>query len=261
MVSEELPAGTQSVGRALAVLKLLASSADELTGSAIAAELRLSSGTANRLIRALIAEGLVARNPMSDSYYLGSGTVLLGQAAQRGFGMDKALPILEQLNAETQESVNLSIRQGSESVVMMRVQSTLPLRFEQHTGARFPLYTTASGKAILAFSPHAETYVESLPPTLAKVTPHSLSTPRELSEQLREIRVRGYSIDEQENVEGVRCVGAPILDADGYAQAALVIQVPTVRMPKSRVRTLGDRIVQAAKEVSQFVPVNRAMSH
>lgn len=75
---------------------------------------------------------------MSDSYYLGSGTVLLGQAAQRGFGMDKALPILEQLNSETQESVNLSIRQGSESVVMMRVQSMLPLRFEQHTGARFP---------------------------------------------------------------------------------------------------------------------------
>lgn len=137
-MSEELPAGTQSVGRALAVLKLLASSPDELTGSAIAAELQLSSGTANRLIRALIAEGLVARNPMSDSYYLGSGTVLLGQAAQRGFGMDKALPILEQLNSETQESVNLSIRQGPESVVMMRVQSTLPLRFEQHTGARFP---------------------------------------------------------------------------------------------------------------------------
>lgn len=259
-MSEELPAGTQSVGRALAVLKLLATSPDELSGSAIAAELRLSSGTANRLIRALMAEGLVSRNPMTDSYYLGSGMVLLGQAAQRGFGIDKALPILEQLNAETQESVNLSIRQGSESVVMMRVQSTLPLRFEQHTGARFPLYTTASGKAILAFSPHAEIYVKTLPVKLVKVTPHSLSTPHELSEQLREIRVRGYSIDEQENVEGVRCVGAPVLDADGCAQAALVIQVPSVRMPRSRIRVLGELAVQAAKEVSQFVPVNRAMS-
>src|SRR5215467_7748462 len=74
-VSESLPAGTQSVGRALAVLKLLAGSPNELSGNAIANAVRLSSGTANRLIRALIAEGLVARNPVSECYYLGSGAV------------------------------------------------------------------------------------------------------------------------------------------------------------------------------------------
>ena len=259
-VSENLPAGTQSLGRALAVLKLLAGSPGELSGTAIANTLQLSSGTANRLIRALMAEGLVARNPLSDGYYLGSSAVLLGQAAQRGFGIDKALPILERLNAETNESINLAIRQGPESVVMMRVQCTLPLRFEQHTGARFPLYSTASGKAILAFSPDAERYLDSLPSELVKVTPHSLRTPADLTDQLADIRVRGYSIDEQENIEGVRCVGAPVLDHDGHAQAALVIQAPTVRMPKSRIQTLGERAIRAAKEISQFVPVNRTMS-
>jgi IclR family acetate operon transcriptional repressor len=259
-VRENLPAGTQSVGRALAVLKLLAGSAEELSGTAIANALQLSSGTANRLIRALMAEGLVARNPLSDGYYLGSGAVLLGQAAQRGFGIDKALPILERLNTETKESINLSIRMGGESVVMMRVQCTLPLRFEQHTGARFPLYSTASGKAILAFSPDADQYLDSLPSELVKVTPHSLGTSADLADQLAHIRVRGYSIDEQENIEGVRCVGAPVLDPDGRAQAALVIQAPTVRMPKGRVQALGGRIIGAAKEVSQFVPVNHTMS-
>ncbi|ORJ55961.1 IclR family transcriptional regulator [Mycobacterium simiae] len=259
-MSEVLPAGTQSVGRALAVLKLLAGSPDELSGNAIANSLRLSSGTANRLIRALIAEGLVARNPVSDCYYLGSGAVLLGQAAQRGFGIDKALPILERLNRETEEAINLSIRQGTESVVMMRVPCTLPLRFEQHTGARFPLYSTASGKAILAFSPDADQYLNSLPAKLRKVTPHSLSTPAALADQLAGVRRRGYSIDEQENIEGLRCVGAPVLDPEGNAQAALVIQAPTVRMSRNRMRTLGKQVAQAARDVSQFVPVNRAMS-
>jgi IclR family transcriptional regulator, acetate operon repressor len=259
-VSEKLPAGTQSVGRALAVLKLLAESPDDMSATAIANALRLSSGTANRLIRALSAEGLVARNPVSDRYYLGGGAVLLGQAAQRGFGIDKALPILEDLNTETQESINLSIRQGAESVVMMRVQCTLPLRFEQHTGARFPLYSTASGKAILAFSPDADRYLESLPSRLVKITPHSLRTPAELAHQLAAIRVCGYSIDEQENIEGVRCVGAPVLNPEGHAQAAIVVQAPTVRMPQTRVRKLGKRVIRAAKEVSHFVPANRAMS-
>jgi IclR family acetate operon transcriptional repressor len=259
-VSDNLPAGTQSVGRALAVLKLLAGSPDELSGNAIANALGLSSGTANRLIRALIAEGLVVRNPLSDCYYLGSGAVLLGQAAQRGFGIDKALPILERLNTETEEAINLSVRQGAESVVMMRVRCTLPLRYEQHTGTRFPLYSTASGKAILAFSPDADRYLDSLPSKLVKVTPHSLNTPAALADQLAGIRRCGYSIDEQENIEGLRCVGAPVLDPQGHAHAALVIQAPTVRMSKSRIRTLSKQVIRAARDVSQFVPVDRTMS-
>ncbi|MFF5992397.1 IclR family transcriptional regulator [Prauserella flavalba] len=260
MENAKAPTGTQAIGRALAVLKLLAAQAGELGSSRIAEHLGLSSGTAHRIVRALVAEGLVAHNPRTDAYYLGTGTILLGQAAQRGFGLDKALPVLEQINAETQESVNLVVREGGESVVMLRVQSTLPLRFEQHPGARFPLYTTASGKAILAYSPDAETYLAGLPKRLPKITSRTLSSPAKLAAQLDEIRERGYSIDEEENVAGVRCVGAPILDADRCAQAALVIQVPAVRMPARRVRELGARTVTAAKEIAQFVPVDRMMS-
>lgn len=254
------PRGTQAIGRALAVLRLLAERSTELSAAAVAAELDLSSGTVNRVLRALMVDGLVAENPKSDTYYLGSGTILLGQAAQRVFGLDRALPVLEQINDYTGESVNLVVREGGESVVMLRVQSTLPLRFEQHPGARFPLYTTASGKAILAFSRDVDQYVSSLPKRLTQLTPSTLSTPDKLSAQLDETRKRGHSIDEEENVPGVRCVGAPVLDADGQAQAALVIQVPTVRMPPERVRELGELAVRSAKEVAQLVPIDRALS-
>jgi IclR family transcriptional regulator, acetate operon repressor len=254
------PPGTQAIGRALAVLRLLAQTGDERGAMAISEELGLSSGTVSRILRALQVDGLVTRNPRTDGYHLGSGAILLGQAAQRVFGLDRALPVLEEVNTETKESVNLVVREGDESVVMLRVQSTLPLRFEQHPGARFPLYTTASGKAILAFSADAEEYVASLPRRLAQLTPSTLTTPTQLTTQLDETRERGYSIDEEENVAGVRCVGAPVVDTDGQAQAALVIQVPTVRMPPERVRKLGQRAVQAAKEVAHLVPVNRTLS-
>jgi IclR family acetate operon transcriptional repressor len=256
----EAPPGTQAIGRALGILRLLAEAGDERSATAIAEQLELSSGTVSRILRALQVDGLVARNPRTDTYHLGSGTVLLGQAAQRVFGLDRALPVLEEINAETNESVNLVVREGGESVVMLRVQSTLPLRFEQHPGARFPLYTTASGKAILAFSPDADAYLASLPRRLVQLTPRTLTSPTELATQLEETRERGYSIDEEENVAGVRCVGAPVLDADGQAQAALVIQVPTVRMPPERVRQLGERAMQAAKEIAHLVPVNRTLS-
>jgi IclR family acetate operon transcriptional repressor len=223
-------------------------------------ELNLSSGTANRIMKALMANSLVMRNPETDCYYLGRGAVLLGQAAQRSFGIDKMMPLLEQLNELTQESVNLSIRDGADSVVMLRVQSTLPLRFEQRTGARFPLYTTASGKVILAFSAGTDAYISGLPHRLHRVTPHTLGTRDDVQRAIEETWARGYSVDEQENVEGVRCVGAPVLDGEGRAQAAIVIQVPTVRMAPPRMRELAQQAVRTANEAAQFLPVNRPLS-
>lgn len=257
----EPPHGTQSIQRAISVLKYFADHDGEIATPALAKALDLSPGTVLRILKALSAAGLLTRNPITESYYLGSGAVLLGQAAQRAFGLDRALPILEQVNLETQESVNLTVREGGESVVMLRVQSTLPLRFEQATGARFPLYTTASGKAILAFSPDAEQYLAGLPAKLTKLTPHTLATPGALTQQLAQVHRRGYSIDAEENVEGVRCVGAPVVDGAGRAHAAVVVQVPTVRMTRERERELAQRAIQAAHEISRTVPVNRTMSH
>lgn len=260
MSAKQAPAGTQAIGRALSVLRMLAESPDELEAGAISSGLELSTGTTKRILGALLAESLIAQNPKTGHYYLASGAILLGQAAQRGFGLDRALPVLEDLNAETSESVNLVVREGSESVVMMRVQSTLPLRFEQHPGARFPLYSTASGKAMLSRSPDADRYVASLPENLKPLTDNTLRTPARLDAQLAQIRERGYSIDDEENVAGVRCVGAPVLDSYGEAQAAVTVQVPTVRMPKRRVLELGERVQIAAKEVARFVPIDRRMS-
>lgn len=254
------PAGTQAVGRALSILRLLGSCDSDLTLATIAEQLGLSSGTTYRIAKALLADGLIAHNPWTDAFYLGSGAVLLGQAAQRNFGIDSMIPFLERLNEATEESVNLAIRDGYESVVMTRIQSNLPLRFVQRVGARFPLYATASGKAMLAFSNTERDYIDILPPRLTPVTLNTLKTPHAVRKTLEDTRKRGYSIDDQENVDGVRCVGAPILDANGQAQAAVVIQVPTVRMPDSRLSDLGAQAIRTAREVSRFLPVDHPLS-
>ncbi|MBB1156171.1 MULTISPECIES: IclR family transcriptional regulator [Amycolatopsis] len=251
------PAGTQAIRRALGILRLLMDEDGELTLSAIARKLDLTPGTTHRVVRALSADGLVAHNPRTDSYHLGPGSILLGQAAQRVHGLQLALPVIQRINADTGESVNITIREGNESVVLLRAQSTLPLRFEQHPGARFPLYATASGKAMLANSLDAESYLASLPEQLPALTPHTLATRDALAVELAETRDRGYSIDNEENVAGVRCVGAGVLDDRGLARAAVVIQVPTVRLPEDRVAELGALAIDAAKEIAPFLPPDR----
>lgn len=253
------PAGTQAVRRATAVLDLFTASRDPLTLGQVAESLGLSSGTASRLLGALSAEGYLQRSAGGESFHLGPKAVLLGQVAERFFGLDQAMPVLEKVHARSDESVNLTVRDDEESVVMLRWQSTLPLRFEQHPGARFPLYSTAAGKAMLAYDPEQETYLSTLPNELPSLTPTTLTTPAALRADLKSTRSRGYSIDDQENVDGVRCVGAPVLDATGKAHAAVVIQVPTVRMKRPRQKELAQLAVTAAEEIARLLPADRQL--
>jgi IclR family acetate operon transcriptional repressor len=238
----------------LAVLRLLSRDTEGLPVARIAEELDLAVGTAHRLVRALLAEGYLARGSASDTVHLGTTALLLGQAAQRALGVDRARPLLERLASETNESVNLVVRHGDESLIIMRVQSTLPLRFEQRPGDRYPLYATASGKAILAFSENLDDYISRLPDRLSQLTAHTHHTAETLVGELDEIRQRGYSIDNEEAFEGVRCVAAPVLHAARHAHAAVGIQAPLVRMRDDRVVELGARVIGIADEVAKVIP-------
>ncbi|WP_233157425.1 MULTISPECIES: IclR family transcriptional regulator [Amycolatopsis] len=122
------PAGTQAIRRALAVLRLLRDEGGELSLSVIARRLDLTPGTTHRVVGALSVDGLVTHNPHTDCYHLGPGAILLGQAAQRVHGLERALPVIRQVNEETEESVNIAIRDGRESVVLLRAQSSPPSR-------------------------------------------------------------------------------------------------------------------------------------
>jgi IclR family acetate operon transcriptional repressor len=247
------PTGTQAIERALAVLAVLADNG-ELSPSELAERTNLTAGTASRIAKALTAETMLLRNPATDRYHLGPRAVILGRAAERVLGIDKAMQPLQELADKTQESVNLAARDGGESVVLARVQSTLPLRFVQHVGARFPLYSTASGKAMLAYGDATADYLADLPAKLPPVGPGTLATRAQLARQLEQVRDRGFSIDIEENVEGVRCVGAPVFDEDGIARAAVVLQAPSVRMHKERIDELGPAVAETAKRVSRVIP-------
>ncbi|HWC21110.1 MAG TPA: IclR family transcriptional regulator [Flexivirga sp.] len=251
--SVNAPTGTQAIERALSVLGVLADNGELSTGD-LAQRTGLTAGTASRIAKALVAEGMLLRDPETDRYHLGPRAVVLGRSAERVLGLDKAMQPLQGLAESSHESVNLAARDGAESVVLARVQSTLPLRFVQHVGARFPLYSTASGKAMLAFGDATAAYLAELPTRLPPVGPGTLATRAQLERQLEQIRDRGYSIDIEENVEGVRCVGAPVLDGDGIARAAVVLQAPSVRMHKDRIDELGPAVATTAREVSRVIP-------
>lgn len=245
-------AGAQTIRRAFAVLRLFRDRGGDLGVGQVAKELGFNLSTAHRIVRALVAEGFVAQNPETERYYLGTGALLLGQAAHRNFGLDLVYPVLQKLAAQTGESVNLGVLSDNAAVVVERVESAQPLRFTQPPGTRVVLHASSMGKCLLAFNDelaqrfrHAE-----LDPLTPKTHPDAAS----LEADLDRTRERGWSTDDEESTLGVRCVGAPVRDGSGRAWAAIAVQAPAVRVPDERFAELGPEVVAAAEEISRMLP-------
>lgn len=242
-------AGTQAIGRALAVLRVFREGPRDLGVMQVANALGLSPSTTHRIIRALAADGYLTQSGVTDRYSLGREAVLLGLAAQRNLGLDAAQPILERVAAATGESVNMGVRDGNAALVLLRIASAQPLRFDQPPGTRVPLHASSMGKALLAFDGGVESLPQDVP--LSEYTSTTITSRPRLARELTAIRSRGFSIDLEESLPGVRCVGAPVCDAWGRAFAAIAVQAPAVRMSDLRLQQLGELVCQAASEVGE----------
>ena len=246
--------GTQAVERALKILLSFDRSTPELGISELGRQLGLNPSTVHRLVRALVANGFLEQSERSERYRLGLSAIILGQTAQHTYGLGQAKRILEAIGADTGESVNLGIRELRDVVVLLRMESQQALRFEQEPGTRVPLHASSMGKAALAFCEDLDLELDRIfARGPERFTDTTLVDREELVRELHEIRSRGYSVDNQESIPGVRCVGAPIVDSSGIARAAIAVQAPAVRMPLERVEQLGPSLREAAQKIAQVM--------
>ena len=196
------------------------------------------------------------RTGARSGYFLGRSAVLLGQSASRGLGLHLAQPVLDSLREETGETVNLGSREGAEMVIVIRSESHHPLRFSQVPGSRLPLHATSMGKATLAYCADVQSEVDSLPHPLVRLTGRTITEQATLLAELRTIRNRGFSVDDEEAIPGVRCVAAPILSPSGRPVAAVAIQGPAVRMSRSRLKELSGMVCETARAITRLLPLS-----
>jgi IclR family acetate operon transcriptional repressor len=144
------------------------------------------------------------------------------------------------------------MRDGTEAVVILRVNSAQPLRFTQFPGARIPLHATSTGKVLLAFSNDPEAEVAALGP-LQRFTVATITVADSLYREFALIRERGYAINVAERVDGVCGVAAPVMAPDGGVAAAVAVQGPDIRMPEDRIDRLGPLLIDRAREIARML--------
>ena len=215
----------------------------------LAHRLGLSPSTTHRIVRALVEARLLDQDPRTERYRLGVGLAELGLRTLQRLGVEAARPLLEELAAETGESVNLGVRHGGEVLVVLRVASAHPLRVEQPAGSRVPVHTSAMGKAILAWAHDPAEEVDALV-ELGRRTTRTLTSRTALKRELQRTRELGYAVNDEERNIGVRAVGAPVLDQHGHAFAAISVQGPTVRITDTLVPRLALRVQDASRRAA-----------
>jgi DNA-binding IclR family transcriptional regulator len=161
------------------------------------------------------------------------------------------LPAMERLLAQFGESVNLATRQQGQVVLLKVLEGATSSRKGAKAGETDAWHATSLGKAMLASLPSPEVIDLVGAQPLAAFTPNTLLRHDDLLRDLQRTEARGYSVDDEEAVEGLRCVGAAIRDHDGVARYALSVSGPKSRMPYQRTEEIGTILMQAAANVSK----------
>ncbi|MBF6594403.1 MAG: IclR family transcriptional regulator [Thermaceae bacterium] len=240
----------RTLERGLLLLETL-SEAETLSLSELARRSELSPSTAYRLLETLRRRGFTDWDEVKGLWKVGLRAYQVGSAfLTRGGLVDAAMPEMEKLVDELNETVNLAVLDGNEAVYIAQVEGRQLIRMFTRIGARAPLYCTGVGKALLM--EHADAEVRRIlgGGPFKAFTAHTLTSPTVFLKTLGEAKTKGYALDNQEREEGVRCIATPVRDSRGKVVASLSLSAPASRVPDERVGSLGSRVKQAADAVS-----------
>ncbi len=223
------PASVQSVDRAFAVLRQVASAPGGISDVARAVDLPVS--TVARLLGTLESLGAVVRIGESGTYGIGAGIrALAGPVDLSEALVTGARAVLAALVARTGETSGLSILEHDEVVYLHHVESANEVTLRDWTGVRLPLHVVSSGLVLLAAQPAAAVAAYLALP-LQRLTGATMTQPARVKRRLAGIRRDGYVWTIGEFDDGITSVAAPVVDAHGATIAAIHCHGPSYRFP------------------------------
>lgn len=240
----------QSIDRAVMMLKLFSETTRELKLTEIAERLDLHKSTTFGILNTLKYHGLISQNEDNQKYSLGTyllelGNILVNSMDIRGI----ASTILNNIRNSLEETVHLGMIENFEVVYIDKQESTQSMRIFTTIGARNPAHCTGIGKAMMAYMD--QEYLKSkLPEILERFTEKTIVNKIKLLEQFEEIRKNGYALDEEERIEGLTCVAAPIFDHLGKVKYAISVSGPSVRMSDEKIQEAILLVKKSAREIS-----------
>lgn len=219
----------KSADRTLEILETLAAARGRLSLGALARDLGIPKSSLHSILRTMQSRHWVESDPDGRYFGLGVKALVVGASyVESSDSVAAAQPVLDWLASQLGETVHLGRLDGSDVVYLAKRESSHPLRLYSAIGRRLPAHSTALGKALLAERRPSDIDLL-LPEELPQLTPNTITRRSELQQELQAIRTRGYSIDDEENSEGIRCFAVTLRTA-APARDALSYSIPLIRL-------------------------------
>ena len=219
--------------------------------SEISRRTRLPTSTVHRIIQELTALGWV-RGDGEHGYLPGVGLLTLTARAESLAGITSIVqPALQGLRDATTHTVHFALRQGDQAVYVAKIDGRRVYQMRSRIGLAIPLHSTAIGKALLAALPAAEVRQILQRAGAPALTPRTITDPQALLRHLALVGRRGYAVDDEENEEHTRCIGAVVRDHRGIASGGISMSAMAFEVDQERIQKSAPLVVAAAREVSQ----------
>ncbi|MGW9414720.1 IclR family transcriptional regulator [Arthrobacter cupressi] len=246
-MAEKPSGGVQSVERVFELLELITDAGGDVTLSELSSSTDLPLPTIHRLLRTLVALGYIRQLP-NRRYALGPRLIRLGDGANKQLGA-LARPQLKSLVDRLGETSNMAVLDSDMVIYVAQVPSPHSMRMFTEVGRRAHTHDTGVGKAILAQLD--DEVVRGIVARTGMPTPTSKSIGDidALLHDLKLIRERGYSIDEEEQELGVRCFAMAVPNAP--TPTAISVSGPVTRVDQG----FGERAVPMLREAANAISV------
>ncbi|MEH7334864.1 IclR family transcriptional regulator [Neobacillus drentensis] len=242
----------KSAERALDLLVLLAKTGTALTLNEICTEMGMPKSSGFELVQTLLYKGFIElEDPRLKTYRLGLAAFETGMAYQANMEITQlARPLLLELNKQTGSTVFLGVEDKGKVVYLDKAENFSVMRPTAKLGSRRYLHTTGVGKALLAAMPDEKIEYLYGDGEIPRKTSFSKVTLPEILQDMKEIRERGYSIDDREDNVEMYCMGSAIFDQSNQPVAAISIASVLSSMTPERKEMVSNLISETAIKLS-----------
>lgn len=238
--------------RALSILELLADHQGGLKLAEITRKLDCPKNSVFRITMTLLDRGYVTREERTKSFRLSRTLLTLGHAmlSEKPI-VPTAIDIMRKCRDEVRETVLIGTIVETTCTVLEQVLGTHPFKFSVDLGTRLHLHVSAPGKALLAYLPESEREDLLAKLDLVRFNERTITSLQGLRAELRTVRECGFALDRAEQLHGIACIGAPLLNRHGYPIAAIWTTGPSDRISEDRYAQVGDIIRRHAHAISE----------
>lgn len=216
------------LGKARLILESFTADDDALSLTELVNRSGVAKATVYRLAQELLHWGVLER--AGSDYRLGLRLFEIGQKVPRQRILrEAALPFMEDLLLATKETIHFAVHDGLDVLYIEKIIMHRGLSQQSRVAGRLPLYCTATGRIILAFSPRG-LFAEVMQAGLVPLTRHTVCAPAVLGELLKQVRGNQLATEFEETRLGYGSVAVPVNGPGGGLVGALSITAPTSRI-------------------------------